>query len=178
MWRPSSPIFWRAKLRHASSAPARYRGRSPLSSMKSWNGHGLAPQGVAPASGATNMLCARRSLPKPCGVLICFFKSRCCRDQVYCRSDVPALAAFLAPGTLNPQHDMLGPRAATLVRLARTGDPSCCGNRSGIGEEPDAPELHLGGRGDREYKVIVNLKTAKELGLTIPPFARADEVID
>ena len=68
------------------AAPARYRSRSPLSSMKSWNGHGPAPQGVAPASGASNMPCARRSLPRPCGVLICFVSRARCRLS-------PAIAA-------------------------------------------------------------------------------------
>src|SRR5262245_55871645 len=81
MWRPSLPIFWRANLRHASSAPARYRSPSPLSSMKNWNGHRLEPQGVASASEPSNMACARRSLPRPCGVLICF---RSCLPQT-CR---------------------------------------------------------------------------------------------
>src|SRR5262245_23957164 len=81
MWRPSLPIFWRANLRHASSAPARYRSPSPLSSMKNWNGHGLEPQGVASASEPSNMPCARPSLPRPGGVFMCV---RSCRPQT-CR---------------------------------------------------------------------------------------------
>ena len=42
------------------------------------------------------------------------------------------------------------------------------------------PPGNLAAEQPSEYKVIINLKTAKELGITVPPqlLARADEVIE